>query len=322
MLIAAAQIVSGATGFVYDDQYLRHDTGTDHPERPGRLTAILDQLKTTGLYEQLVCIKPRPCEKQWILAVHSESYLRHVASVCADGGHYLDSRDTPVSKESYECALLAAGGVLAAVDAVMDRRVRNVFCAVRPPGHHASQDRAMGFCLFNNVAIAARYIQSKYRLKKILIVDWDVHHGNGTQDIFYSDPTVFYFSIHRHPFYPGTGMASERGFGDAEGTKLNVPMPCGSGGPEYRTVFEKTLKPAALAFKPDFVLVSAGFDAHTDDPLGGMNLTAADFGILTRTVRNIAETCCGDRLVIVLEGGYNLKGLSRSAEMVIREIMR
>lgn len=322
MLIAAAQIVSGATGFVGDDQYLRHDTGPDHPERPGRLTAILDQLKTTGLYEQLVCIKPRPCEKQWLLAVHSESYLRHVASVCADGGHYLDSRDTPVSKESYECALLAAGGVLAAVDAVMDRRVRNAFCAVRPPGHHASQGRAMGFCLFNNVAIAVRYIQSKYRLRKILIVDWDVHHGNGTQDLFYSDPTVFYFSIHQHPFYPGSGMASERGSGDAEGTTLNAPMPRGSGGLEYRTVFEKTLKPAALAFKPDFVLVSAGFDAHTDDPLGGMNLTAADFGILTRTVRNIAETCCGDRLVIVLEGGYNLKGLSRSVEMVIREIMR
>ena len=322
MLVAAAQVVSGTTGFVYDNRYLRHDTGPGHPERPERLTAILDQLKTTGLYEQLVCIKPYPCAKQWILAVHSDSYLRHVASVCAGGGPYLDSRDTPVSKESYECALLAAGGVLAAVDAVMDRRVRNAFCAVRPPGHHASQDRAMGFCLFNNVAIAARYIQSKYRLKKILIVDWDVHHGNGTQDIFYSDPTVFYFSIHQHPFYPGSGMASERGSGDAEGTKLNAPMPRGSGGLAYRTVFEKTLKPAALAFKPDFVLVSAGFDAHSDDPLGGMNLAGDDFGSLTRMVRNIAGTCCGDRLVLVLEGGYNLQGLSRSVEMVIREIMR
>jgi len=321
-MLAAAQTVAGMTGFVYDERYLRHDPGPGHPEQPARLTALLDQLKTTGLYGQLVHIPARRCEEQWVAAIHAKSYIRHAAAVCAAGGPYLDSPDTPVSRESYDCALLAAGGGLAAVDAVMDHRIRNAFCAVRPPGHHAGRDRAMGFCIFNNTAIAARYIQSKYRLKKILIVDWDVHHGNGTQDIFYSDPTVLFFSIHQYPFYPGSGSASERGSGEAEGLTMNVPLPPGAGGCEYRAAFDEKLKPRALEFKPDFVLVSAGFDGHADDPLGGMKLTAADFGALARTVREIAETCCAGRLVIILEGGYDLKGQSQSVEKVIREIMR
>jgi len=309
------------TGFVYDEVYLRHHTGVGHPERPERLSAILRRLEKTGLLDRTVRLKPAPAEEKWLTAVHAPEYVEHVRRSCQGGARFLDSMDTPVSKDSFAAAETAAGGVLAAVDAVVEGKVRNAFCAVRPPGHHATRNRAMGFCLLNNVAIAARYAQQKHKLAKVLIVDWDVHHGNGTQAAFDDDPTVFYFSIHQYPFYPGTGSADERGRAKALGTKLNVPLPAGSGDREYKKAFEEKLRPAALAFKPDLVLISAGFDAHEHDLLGGMKVSTQGFAELTRTLKQIAQECCGGRLVSVLEGGYNLDGLADCAEAHVRVLM-
>jgi acetoin utilization deacetylase AcuC-like enzyme/formylglycine-generating enzyme required for sulfatase activity len=306
------------TGLVYSDSYLRHDTGQGHPERPQRLTAIVERLEAQGLLSRLERLKPVATAEPWITAVHVPGYVERIRAACREGIATVDSRDTPVSRESYDVAVAAVGGVLAAVDAVSDEKVRNAFCAVRPPGHHAMKDRAMGFCLLNNVAIAARYAMKKHNLKKVLIVDWDVHHGNGTQAAFNDDPSVLYFSVHQHPFYPGTGTADEKGEGKAIGTKINVPLPAGSGDAEYRDAFEKILRPAALAFQPEFVLVSAGFDAYEHDLLGRMKVTPQGFAELTRIVKAIAEGCCRGRLVSVLEGGYDLDGLAACVEAHLR----
>jgi acetoin utilization deacetylase AcuC-like enzyme len=309
------------TGFVYDDVYLRHQTGAGHPERPQRLTAIVRRLEKAVLLDRLVRLKPAPAEGKWLTTVHSPEYVDRVRQSCLGGARFLDSMDTPVSHDSFAAAELAAGGVLVAVDAVMEGKVQNAFCAVRPPGHHATKNRAMGFCLLNNIAIAARYAQQKHKLAKVLIVDWDVHHGNGTQAIFDDDPSVFYFSIHQYPFYPGTGSAEDRGRGKALGTKLNVALPAGSGDREYKQAFEEKLRPAALAFQPDLVLISAGFDAYEHDLLGGMKVTAEGFAGLTRVCREIAEQTCRGRLVSVLEGGYNLDGLADCVEAHLRVLM-
>jgi len=309
------------TGFVYDEIYLHHKTGSWHPERPERLTAIVARLKERGLYPQLALISPAPAPVEWITAIHSPQYVEQVRKTCQDGGGLMDAGDTPVSPESYEAALRAAGGVMAAVDAVMEGKVRNAFCAVRPPGHHALRAKAMGFCLFNNVAIGTRYAQKKHHLAKILIVDWDVHHGNGTQEAFYQDGTILQFDIHRHPFYPGSGTADEKGAGKGLGFKINVPVPVGSGDETYKKAFEEQLKPAALAFKPDFVFISAGFDAAAGDPLGGMKVTPEGYAALTRIVRDIADSCCQGRIVAVLEGGYDLEGLAKSVEAHLRVLM-
>jgi acetoin utilization deacetylase AcuC-like enzyme/formylglycine-generating enzyme required for sulfatase activity len=311
-----------ATGFVYGDIYLQHKTGASHPERPERLTAIVERLKEKGLLAQLVAIKPAPAPTEWLTTVHTPEYVERIRKSCEeDAARFADSVDTPVGMNSYKVALEAVGGVLAAVDAVVEGKIRNAFCAIRPPGHHATKNRAMGFCIFNNVAIAARYIQKKHKLAKVLIVDWDVHHGNGTQAAFDDDPSVFYFSVHLHPFYPGTGTATDKGVGKAADTKLNVPLPAGSGDAEYRKAFEEQLVPAATAFKPDFVLISCGFDAHEGDPLGRMKLTSKGYAELTRIVKGIAEKCCKGRLVSMLEGGYNLDNLASAAEAHVRALM-
>jgi len=308
------------TGFVYGDVYLKHDTGAGHPERPARLTAIVDRLKQTGLLAKLIELKPVAASVDWLTKVHTPAYVERVSRSCRGGTGYLDSGDTPVSTNSYDVALMAVGGVLGAVDAVMEGRVRNAFCAVRPPGHHALKDRAMGFCLFNNVALAAKYIQQKHKLAKVLIVDWDVHHGNSTQAAFYYDPTVFYFSVHQSPFYPGSGNADERGEGKGRGFTLNVPLPAGSGDADYKRAFTEKLLPAAATFKPDFVLISAGFDAAEGDLLGRMKLTPAGYAELTRMVKEIARQHCQGRLVSVLEGGYNLEALAASVEAHVRAL--
>ncbi|KPK82957.1 MAG: histone deacetylase [Phycisphaerae bacterium SM23_33] len=300
---------------MYGDVYLEHKTPGSHPESPQRLSAIVQGLEESGLLGQLVKLTPREAPPQWLTTIHAPEYVARVQTICRRGDSYLDSPDTPISASSYDVAVKAVGGVLSAVDAVVAGKVRNAFCAVRPPGHHALRDRAMGFCIFNNVAIAARYAQKQHGLGKVLIVDWDVHHGNGTQAAFYDDPTVFYFSVHRQPpFYPGTGKAAEKGQGKGEGLCLNVPLPAGSTDADYRKVFQEKLRPAALAFQPDFVLISAGFDAHADDPLGEMKLSARAFADLTRIVKAIADECCQGRLVSVLEGGYTPAGLARSVE--------
>ncbi len=311
------------TGFVYDPVYLEHKTGPGFPERPGRLEAIVKRIRDTGLEAKLTAIRPLPDPRTWIEKVHTPAYVERVrkaVAACGDDIDHLDSGDCPVSAKSYDAALAAVGGVLAAVDAVMAGKVRNAFCAVRPPGHHALKERAMGFCLFNNVAVAARYLQQKHKLGNVLIADWDVHHGNGTQAAFYEDPTVFFFSTHQFPFYPGSGSAAERGAGKGAGTTLNVPLRGGAGDAEIRKAFE-SLRAAARDFRPDFVLVSAGFDAHADDPLAELAVTEAGYAALTRTMREIAGTHCGGRLVSMLEGGYHLGALADSVEAHLRALM-
>ena len=310
------------TGFVFDEIYLEHKTTPGHPESPERLVKIIEKLKADGLYSQLVELKPTPAPLKWIETIHSPEYIERARKSCENGAGYLDSLDVPISRKSYEAALMAAGGMLTAIDAVMEQKVTNAFCAVRPPGHHALENKAMGFCIFNNIAIGTRYIQQKYQLPKILIVDWDVHHGNGTQAAFYDDPNVLYFSVHQYPFYPGTGSQAEKGDGEGLNTTINVPLRAGSGDEEYVSAFEKTLTPAAITFSPDFVLISAGFDAHKDDLLGAMKVTQQGFARLTEIVKNIAEKCCAGRLVSTLEGGYGLEGLAASVEAHIRVLLR
>ncbi len=308
------------TGFFFDDIFLEHKTTSDHPEKPQRLTAINDNLKEKNLYSQLVQVPFVPVEINYLLIVHTKEYIEHVKQVCQKGSGYLDS-DTPVSEKSYKAALMAAGAVTSAIDAVMEGKIRNAFCAVRPPGHHAEKDRAMGFCIFNNIAIGAKYIQNKYNLRKILIVDWDVHHGNGTQHAFYDDPDILYFSVHQSPFYPYTGDKSEKGVGKGLNFTMNFPLPAGSKNEDYLDIFENKLKPAAISFEPDFVLISAGFDSHKNDLLGGMKVTEQEFAQMTQIVKDIAQKCCNSRLVSILEGGYNLQALANSVEAHIRILM-
>ena len=322
ILSGAAAKTAVGTGFVFDAIYLKHDTGAGHPERPERLTAIVDRLEQKGVLKNLVRLKPAPASLEWITTVHTPEYVERVRRSCQAGTGYVDTPDAPASRDSYQVALNAVGGVQSAIDAVMDGTVRNAFCAVRPPGHHALKDKAMGFCLFNNVAIAAKYIQKKHKLGKVLIVDWDVHHGNGTQAMFYDDSTVFYFSIHQSPFYPGTGGAEEKGVGKGLGFTRNVPLAAGCGDAEYKKALLEELKSAAAAFKPDFVLVSAGFDSAKDDLLGRMRVTPEGFAELTRIVKGMAEQYCQGRLVAVLEGGYNLESLAASVEAHVRVLMQ
>lgn len=309
------------TAFVCSPLYRQHDTGAQHPEQRARLDAIEESLREGGLTATLLALPPVPAALEWLTTIHSPEYVERVREQCAAGAPWIDTPDVPVSEGSYATAVLAVGGVLTAVDAVATGQARNAFCAVRPPGHHALRNRAMGFCLFNNVAIAARYAQGKHRLGRVLIVDWDVHHGNGTQAAFYDDPTVFYFSVHRDPFYPGSGKASERGEGAGRSYTLNVPLPAGSGDAVYRQAFSEGLVPAALAFRPDIILVSAGFDAHRNDPLGGMRLTPDGYADLTRIVKDLAARCCAGRLVAVLEGGYDLEGLADSVAAHLRVLL-
>ena len=308
------------TGLVYHPDYLKHDPGPGHPERPERLTAIRDHLEKQALLKKLVLINPEPAALEWVERVHTSTHIHFVRDVAGRGGGLLDFGDTPVSRESYRAGLLAVGGVIGAIDAVLGGKVHNVFCALRPPGHHAERDRAMGFCLFNNIAIGARYVQQHYGLKKVFIVDWDLHHGNGTQHIFYQDPTVFYFSLHQFPYYPGTGAASETGKGEGEGFTFNVPMLAGQGDEEYLGILRKDFRQLVEKFKPDFILISAGFDAHRDDPLGGINLSTNGFREITRIVKEAAGQLCQGRLVSTLEGGYNLTALAESVAAHVGEL--
>ena len=289
--------------------------------RSHRSGSIVERLKSSGFYPALVPVTPKSAPLEWLHTIHTPAYVKRVRTSCEAGEDYLDSLDVPISSKSYDAALVAAGGVLGAVDAVMRGDISNAFCAVRLPGHHAMPDRAMGFCLFNNVAIGAKYVQQKHGLSKVLIVDWDVHHGNGTQAAFYEDPTVLYFSTHQYPFYPGTGAESERGHGKGLGFTINVPLPSGSDDEDYLEAFEQQLRPAALAFSPDFIFISAGFDAHENDTLGGMRVTTDAFGKLTRIVKEIADKCCAGRVVSVLEGGYGLVGQAAAVEAHIRILM-
>lgn len=302
------------TGLVADSRVQNHDPGPGHPERPARYRAVIDQLESSGLLHDLARIEPRVATDDDLALVHTCEYIALVEREIAQGRMQLSTGDTDVGPESIESARVAAGSVLAAIDAVFSGEVENAFCVVRPPGHHASAAVGMGFCLFNNIALAARHAQQRHGAERVLIVDWDVHHGNGTQDIFYRDGSVLFFSTHQSPWYPGTGAASERGEGPGAGKTINCPFPAGSGRREIVGAFQEILTPAAHAFRPDLILISAGFDSRVGDPLGQFLLADDDFAELTHRMADLAARHCSGRLVSVLEGGYSLEGLARAAE--------
>ncbi|MDR4493786.1 MAG: histone deacetylase [Nitrospirales bacterium] len=308
-------------GYIFHPAFLEHEMGSGHPESPERLRAIRVGLESSGTWSRLHHLTPRRAERKWIETIHQASYLDSLERQSPSRGYaYLDP-DTSMSPGTLDAAYLASGAALTAVDAVMRGEVNHVFCAVRPPGHHAEADHAKGFCFFNSVAIAARYIQQQYGLQRVMIVDWDVHHGNGTQHSFYDDPSVLFFSTHQVPYYPGTGRATETGEGKGRGTTINVPLPGGQGDDEYREIFQKVLVPAVETFRPEFVLISAGFDAHKDDPLASMNLTDEGYGELTKIVADLANQFAGGRIVSCLEGGYHLRALAGSVDRHLQMFM-
>jgi len=310
------------TGLLTDPIYREHLVGRpQHPERPERLDAVLEGLRTAGLLDRLQPIPPRAATAEELQLCHHPNYLRIARRDVESGQRSLSTGDTDVTPNSWDIAVQAVGGVLNAVDAVFSGKVANAFCAVRPPGHHATPTRGMGYCLLNNVAIAARYAQRRHGLERVLIFDWDVHHGNGTQAIFYTDPSVFFFSTHQWPLYPGTGRADETGDGDGEGTTLNFPFPPGSGRAEILGAVEEWLIPSADEFRPDLVLISAGFDSRIGDLLGRFTLTDDDFRDLTRAVLAIADRHAGGRVVSVLEGGYTLSGLASASAAHVETLL-
>ena len=304
------------TGYVYDDRYLLHDPGSWHPERPDRLKAIQASLKDSGILELLIQLKPYPAPLAWVERLHDPDYIRRFQDTCQGGQQIFEVQDCGISPESYEIALLAAGGVMAAADAIMGDKADNAFCAVRPPGHHAERNRALGFCFFNNVALGAVYLLENFGLERVAIVDWDVHHGNGTQHLFEADPRVFYLSLHEDPqyCYPGTGYHREEGKGPGKGFTLNLPLPPRSGDEEYLEALQNEGLPRLRQFAPQFVMISAGFDAHSKDPLANMHLTRSGYREMTRLVLDLAQESAGGRLITVLEGGYNLEVLEECVE--------
>ena len=309
------------TAFVHHPLYAKHQTGAGHPENPQRYEVIMEALRGDAeLWSNLLEIEAPSAPKGNILAAHSPQQFKKVETAVETGQMYLDA-DTVVSPKSLDVALLAAGGACRAVDAVMTGEADNAFVACRPPGHHATRDAAMGFCLFNNVAIAAKYAQQKYKeIERVAIVDWDVHHGNGTQGIFYDDPSVFFFSIHQYPWYPGSGSYGETGIGRGKGFTLNVPVKAETPAAQHRKMFDTAIADIAKNFTPDLIFISAGFDAHINDPLGQLKLTDADFQKMTETVKQWAAQTCGNKLVSCLEGGYNLQTLGSTVKKHIEQL--
>jgi acetoin utilization deacetylase AcuC-like enzyme len=307
---------------IKDERYMLHNPGDDHPESPNRLRVIFDLIEKEFAY--LPLITPRLATESELALIHDLHYIKTISDTEGKFFSRLDP-DTCLSARSYEIARLAVGGLLQALDSIhqtpRDRTPDSVFALVRPPGHHAEPARGMGFCIFNNVAIAAQYAKEKYGLKRVLIVDWDLHHGNGTQRAFYSDPSVLFFSSHQYPYYPGTGGFDEVGSGDGEGFTVNAPFPTGFGDAEYIHVYRRILKPIATEYRPELILVSAGFDTFVMDPLGGMKVTGDGFGALTGVVQDIARETCPGRILITLEGGYNREGLRNGVRAVLLTLL-
>jgi len=320
-------------GFCSSPRFVEHDTGPNHPERPDRIRAVHKGVRDAGLIlspnpfpefeldlglkplglPPLVEVSPKPADEKWLLTVHSQTYINQARHVCSRGG-LLDQSDTPTEPRSFATALLGVGAGLQCCDAVMSGKVKRAFAAVRPPGHHAEPDRGMGFCLFANISIAARYLQQAHGVGKIAIVDFDVHHGNGTQAVFEADPSVLFISLHQDPrtCYPGSGFATEKGIGAGIGTTLNIPFDPGSEDDDYLAAMDSQVIPALDAFAPELLLISAGFDAHADDPLAQIRLSEEAFLLMTRSLVQVAEQHCGGRIVSMLEGGYSLRALGRS----------
>ncbi|MFQ5477777.1 MAG: histone deacetylase [Candidatus Binatia bacterium] len=303
------------TALVCDERFGLHDTGSGHPERAERLQA-LRSLFSGPTWAALPRVDGRLAEERELLRVHSPDHLATVAR-SADHPRSRFDPDTTACDRSFEAARLAAGAAIDLADGVMDRAFDNGFAALRPPGHHAERDRAMGFCLFNNAAVVARHLLEVRRLSRVLVVDWDVHHGNGTQHLFYDVDSVMYASMHQYPFYPGSGASEETGRSAGEGCTVNLPMAAASTGHDYRAAIREVLIPIATAFEPEFVLVSAGFDAHRDDPLAAIDLDEKDFAFMTARLRELAETYAGGRMVLLLEGGYDLAALVASVDAVL-----
>jgi acetoin utilization deacetylase AcuC-like enzyme len=305
-------------GIVRDERYLLHDMGY-HPESPDRLRVIYQTLHEKEMEGLFAEIPPRAATREEIETVHTPSYVDQVAETAGKPHVRLDP-DTSTCPASYEAAIWAVGGLLEAIDVVVEGKMDAAFAFVRPPGHHAEKSRAMGFCLFNNVAVGARHAQKRHGLDRILIVDWDLHHGNGTQNAFYEEKEILYFSTHQYPFYPGTGGANEVGQTQGEGYTVNIPLSAGCGDSEYANIFNHILKPIALAYQPQLILVSAGFDIHYKDPLGSMRVTAAGFARLMNILKDIARSTCPGRITVTLEGGYDLTALSESVKAVLLEM--
>ncbi len=320
------------TALIYDPIFLEHLTPADHPEQPERLRRVMETLRALNWMERegLVHLSPRAASEEELALIHTPDYIQRVKHAAERTARLEDesgrktrffATDTYVSAQSYEAAIHAAGAPLTAIDALMQGSVDNAYCLVRPPGHHALADSAMGFCLFNNVAVAARYALEKHGLERVMIIDYDVHHGNGTQDAFYEDPRVLYFSTHQAPFYPGTGLSGELGTGPGLGTTVNVPLPATTDYGTYEAVFRQVMAPLADRFNPQLILVSAGFDAHWTDPLGGMYLSTPAFFQLNKIILDLADLLCAGRLIMVQEGGYNMDAMAACASTCLNQLL-
>lgn len=307
------------TGIVREDIYLKHDMGMYHPESPERLEVIYQMLDEIGDALNLIDVPARPATSEELCMNHDARYVDKISDTSGCETTFLDP-DTSACEYSWEAAATAAGGLFNLIDAVIDSRVRNGFAFVRPPGHHAERRRAMGFCLFNNIALAARYALDRHKMERVAIIDWDLHHGNGTQNSFYEDPRVLFISTHQYPHYPGTGGIREVGHGPGEGFTVNVPLAAGAGDMEYLAVFRMLIEPLLDAFMPELVLISAGFDAHEKDPLGGMNLTEEGYDLLTKILMRKASDLCGERVILALEGGYNIQSLRSSVKRILNSL--
>ncbi len=302
------------TGFFHHDLFLKHLEEYDHVERPERLTTIIDKIKQSPISSSISFIRAEAAEREWLERVHDPKYVEGILTLKVKDAVILDWGDTVATPASPQAALYAAGCGVQAVRMVLDDQISSAFCAVRPPGHHAERNRAMGFCIFNNIAVATADLLEHGGLQRVAIIDWDVHHGNGTERIFAEDDRVLYVSLHQYPHYPGTGPADMTGVGRGTGYTLNIPMGAGAGDDEYTGAFDNLILPAIDDFKPEFILISAGFDAHRNDPLSGINLSSAMYGKMTRLLKERADSHCRGRIVSFLEGGYNLEALAESVE--------
>ena len=322
-----SKVNDAATGFLYDKRFLKHKTGKEFPERPERLSYTMTHLERLPFYESLRQLQAEEVGLDWISKVHTPEHIRNVEQACkaiddvdtvvSFGG----DDDVPICGDSFKIAKLAVGSALVLGDEVAQGNINNGFALLRPPGHHAEPDKAMGFCLFSNIAILAKYLQEKYGIEKVLILDWDVHHGNGTQKVFYEDPSVFFVSLHQDGLFPSNaGLVSETGAGKGKGTTLNCPMPAGASDDDYKHAFEKQILPKIEEFKPGIVLISAGFDAHKEDPLADIRLTTECYSWMTERMLEVAERFSGNKLISLLEGGYNLKILPECVEAHLKTL--